>query len=122
MNEYLKDDFENENITIKTEEINNEEIKIEITQKGNEVKNSVYINDIAFKPIHITTIEFFTKSNFSVSQSELESFAKSKGVFKNQLIESINETCFDFLDDVLIEEEDDYYTINSNYFQRISAR
>jgi hypothetical protein len=49
-------------------------------------------------------------------------FAKSKGIFKNQLIESINEICYDFLDDVLIEEEDDYYTINRNYFQTISVQ
>jgi hypothetical protein len=67
-------------------------------------------------------LELFSKSNFSIPQSELEIFAKSKGIFKNQLIESINETCYDFLDDVLIEEEDDYYTINTNYFQRISVQ
>ena len=66
-----------------------------------------------------TTLELFAKSNFSVPQNELEVFAKSKGVFKNQLIESINDTCYEFLDDLLIEEEDDYYTINTDYFQRI---
>jgi hypothetical protein len=119
LNEYLKDDYEDETSTIKTEEINNEEIKIEITQKGNEVAHSAYLSDIVFKPIQITALELFSKSNFSISQSELESFAKSKGVFKDQLIESINETCFDFLDDVLIEEEDEYFTINTDYFQRI---
>lgn len=119
LNEYLKDDYEDENNTIKTEEINNEEIKIEITQKSNEIQHSPYLSDIAFTPIHITALELFSKSNFSVSEIEFESFAKSQGVFKNQLIESINEICYDFFDDVLIEEEDEYYTINSNYFQRI---
>jgi hypothetical protein len=67
-------------------------------------------------------LELFSKSNFSVPQSELEAFAKSNGVFKNQLIESINEACYGLLDDVLIEEEDDYYTINTNYFQIISVQ
>jgi len=122
LNDYLKDDFEDENNTIKTEEISNEEIKIEITQKKEEIQKSAFICDIAFTQIQIVAFELFAKSNFSVPQSELETFAKSKGIFKNQLIESINDTCFEFLDDVLIEEEDEYYTINTNYFKRISAK
>jgi hypothetical protein len=122
LNEYLKDDFEDENNSIKSQEINNEEIKIEITQKSEEASHSAFVRDLTFSPIHISALELFSKSNFSIPQSELEIFAKSKGIFKNQLIESINETCYDFLDDVLIEEEDDYYTINTNYFQRISVQ
>jgi hypothetical protein len=122
LNEYLKDDFEDENNSIKSQEINNEEIKIEITQKSEETSHSAFVSDLTFSPIHISALELFSKSNFSIPQSDLEIFAKSKGIFKNQLIESINETCYDFLDDVLIEEEDDYYTINTNYFQRISAQ
>ena len=122
LNEYLKDDFEDENNSIKSQEINNEEIKIEITQKSEETSHSAFVRDLTFSPIHISALELFSKSNFSIPQSELEIFAKSKGIFKNQLIESINETCYDFLDDVLIEEEDDYYTINTNYFQRISVQ
>lgn len=122
LNEYLKDDFEDENNSIKSQEINNEEIKIEITQKSEDTSHSAFVSDLTFSPIHISALELFSKSNFSIPQSELEIFAKSKGIFKNQLIESINETCYDFLDDVLIEEEDDYYTINTNYFQRISAQ
>ena len=122
LNEYLKDDFEDENNSIKSQEINNEEIKIEITQKSEEISHFTIVNDLTFSPIHILALELFSKSSFSIPQSELEIFAKSKGIFKNQLIESINETCYDFLDDVLIEEEDDYYTINTNYFQRIFAQ
>lgn len=122
LNEYLKDDFEDENNSIKSQEINNEEIKIEITQKSEEISPSAFVSDLTFSPIHISALELFSKCNFSIPQSELEIFAKSKGIFKNQLIESINETCYDFLDDVLIEEEDDYYTINTNYFQRISVQ
>jgi hypothetical protein len=122
LNEYLKDDFEDENNSIKSQEISNEEIKIEITQKNEEVHQSTFISELTFTEIHTTTLELFAKSNFSIPQNELEVFAKSKGVFKNQLIESINDTCYEFLDDVLIEEEDDYYTINTNYFQKISIQ
>lgn len=122
LNEYLKDDFEDQNNSIKLQEISNEEIKIEITQKNEDTVLSVFVSDLSFSPIQISALELFSKSNFSVQQSELEVFAKSKGIFKNQLIESINETCYDLLDDLLIEEEDDYYTINTNYFQRISVQ
>lgn len=122
LNEYLKDDFEDENNTIKSQEISNEEIQIEITQKSEEVHQSAFVSELAFSETHTSALELFAKSNFSVSQSELEAFAKSKGIFKNQLIESINDTCYEILDDVLIEEEDDYYTINTNYFQTISAK
>jgi hypothetical protein len=122
LNEYLKDDFEDENNSIKSQEINNEEIKIEITQKSEEISHFAFVNDLAFSPIDILALELFSKNSFSIPQSELEIFAKSKGIFKNQLIESINETCYNFLDDVLIEEEDDYYTINTKYFQRISVQ
>ena len=122
LNEYLKDDFEDENNTIKSQEISSEEIKIEITQKNEELHQSAFLSELVFSEIHTTALELFAKSNFSVPQNELELFAKSKGIFKNQLVESINETCYDFLDDVLIEEEDDYYTINTNYFQSISAK
>ena len=122
LNEYLKDDFEDENNSIKSQEINNEEIKIEITQKSEDTVHSAFVSDLSFSPTQISALELFSKSNFSVPQSELGTFAKSNGVFKNQLIESINEACYGLLDDVLIEEEDDYYTINTNYFQRISVQ
>ena len=122
LNEYLKDEYEDENNTIKTQEINSEEVTIEITQKKEEVQHSIYAGDIAFTQIHTTALEIFAKNNFSVSQSELETFAKSKGVFKNQLIESINEVCYENLDDILIEEEDEYYIINPNYYQRLLAK
>ncbi|MDI6049003.1 tellurite resistance TerB C-terminal domain-containing protein [Flavobacterium sp. XS2P24] len=111
LNEYLKDDFEEDNNSIKSQQINKEE-----------VHQSTFVSELTFSAIHTTALELFAKSNFSVSQSELEVFAKSKGVFKSQLIESINDTCYEFLDDILIEEEEDYYTINTNYFQRISTK
>ncbi|MCW2117943.1 tellurite resistance TerB C-terminal domain-containing protein [Flavobacterium sp. 7A] len=111
LNEYLKDDLEDENNIIKLKETKNEEIH-----------QSNFLSELTFTAIHATTLELFVKSNFSVSQTELEVFAKSKGVFKNQLIESINDICYDFLDDVLIEEDDDFYIINTDYFQKISIK
>lgn len=122
LNVYLKDEYEGETNTIKAQEVNNDEIKIEITQKTETVQNSTYTNDIIFTQIQTATLEIFAKNNFSVSQSDLEVFAKSKGVFKNQLIESINDICYENLEDVLIEEEVDQYILNPNYYQRLLAK
>ena len=120
LNEYLRDDFEDENNSIQSQELNSEEIKI--IQKNEESQHSAFLSTLALNPIHFSFLELFSKNNFSILQSEIEDFAKSKGVFKNQVIESINESCYEVLDDVLIEEEDDYYTIIPDYFQKISAK
>ena len=122
LNEFLQDDFEDENISIQSQEINNKEIKIEIIRKNEESNHSAFLSELSLNPIHSSILELFSKNNFSILQSEIEDFAKSKGVFKNQVIESINETCYEMLDDVLIEEEDDYYTIIPKYFQKITAK
>jgi len=119
LNEYLKD--ENDNNSVKIQEINDDEFEIEITQKNEVPNTSIYLSEIPFTPIHISILDTFIKNNYAVPQSELEVFAKSKGLFKNQLLENINEICYEILDDVLIEEEDDYNTINPQYYQRILA-
>jgi len=103
LNEYLKDDDD----------------EIEITHKTEEIQNST---NIVFTQIQTSTLDFFVKSNFSVLQSEFETFAKSKGLLKNQLIESLNDVCYEHLDDILIEEDDEYYTINPDYYQTILER
>jgi hypothetical protein len=104
LNEYLKDEYE---VYIKPE-ISEEKIKVEIIP-------SVEYTNIEFTPIHTATLNLFRKNKFSVLQGEIEVFAKSNGILKNQLIENINEICYDFLDDVLIEEDGDYYTIIPDY-------
>lgn len=122
LNEYLQDEYEDENNSIKTQEINDEEVRIEITQKTDVPENLTYISEISFNENQIALLEVFVKSNFAVGHEELETYAKSNGVFKNHLIESINEICYDALDDILIEEEEDNYIINENYYQSILAK
>lgn len=119
LNEYLRDDFEDDNNTIKAEEINSEEIQLEITSKTKETEQSVYLTHLSFNANHIAVLELFTKNSLSISQSEVEAFAKRNGIFKNQIIDHINEICYDTLDDVLIEEDEDYYTILPEYFNQI---
>ncbi len=121
LDKYLQDKYEDESTSIKTRELNKEEVEIEITQKSEEEANSVYINDLSLSATQLATLEFFVKSSFTVSFPELETFAKLQGSFKNQLIESINETCYDRFDDVLIEEEGNAFVLNENYYQQLLA-
>lgn len=119
LNEYLRDDFEDDNNTIKAEEISTEEIQLEITSKTKETEQSIYLTDLLFNATHIAVLELFTKNSLSILQSEMEAFAKENAIFKNQIIDHINEMCYETLDDVLIEEDDDYYTILPEYFNQI---
>lgn len=34
-------------------------------------------------------------------------------------IDSINDSCFEILDDILIEEDEDYFTINTDYYKKL---
>ncbi|MDQ2769652.1 MAG: hypothetical protein M3Y54_04035, partial [Bacteroidota bacterium] len=63
----------------------------------------------------------FTAPDLTLPQTAVEDFAKSHGTLRNQLIDSINERCYELLDDVLIEESGDDYTIYETYYQKISA-
>ena len=122
LNEYLEDEYEDENNSIKTQETGNDELTIQITSKSEVEQKSIYGESLLFSTIHIEVLEIFIKSNFSVIKKELETIIKPKGFFVNQVIENINEISYECLDDILIEEEDDYLTINPDYYQRILAK
>lgn len=127
LNEFLQDEFEDENNSIASQEINkeinNQELKIKITpQQANAQINSMFTGEIAFTQLHQETLELFFKNSLTISNGELETFVKAKGAFKSHLIDSLNEICFELLDDVLIEEDDEYYTINEHYYQSLLAK
>lgn len=112
LSEYLKED-DHESAT--SQEIPKEILKEDIVQ-GN---NSTFVSDISFNEIQAALVGLFEKNNFSIPRSDLEIFARSNSVFESRIIESINEACYDILDDVLIEEEDDFYTMSQSYFNKI---
>ena len=119
LNTYLQDEFEDEANSIKSTDVGNNEIQIEIISKAPQTNTSVYLDSLIFEEIHLSTLDIFVKSNFTVPVNEFAEFTKSKGVLKNQVIDSLNEKCFDCLDDVLIEEEPEYYTIEPNYYKKL---
>jgi hypothetical protein len=122
LNEYLQDEFTDETTTVKTEEINSEEIKLEIEKKYEEKKVGAFTEGISLSEIQASAIALFAEKSFNIPFSEIDIYCKSKGVFKNQLINSINESCYEVLDDVLIEEDGDNYILNENYYKKISLQ
>lgn len=122
LNEYLQDEYEGETNTVKSKEISSEEIKIEITPKVEPANvDSIFTPEITLTALHRETLELFFKNGLTLPVSELETFVKMKGAFKNQLLDSLNEACYEILDDVLIEEEDEFYTISENYYRKLLA-
>lgn len=119
LNEYLQDEFDDGQNSIISEEISNDEVRIEIAQKSSTTQVAEIVSDVALNPNQMELLLLFAKSSFYVQQVDAERFARFHGVFRNQLIESINEACYEILDDVLIEEEDDNYIVNPEHFKRI---
>lgn len=118
LNEYLKDEIEAENSTVKTEEIN-----LNIINYNKETfLSSIFIKEITLTAIQSDSLILLEKNGFSISIQDFDAFAKSNGAFKNSLIESINETCFEFIDDVLIEEEEENFNLNETYYQKLLTK
>lgn len=109
LNEYLQDDEINES----------DDTEIQVLPQSNLIEASIYLAEIPFTTVHLSLLNIFSKNNFSVLQLDIEAFAKSNGLFKNPMIESINDVCYEALDDLLIEEEDEYYTLNPDYYHQI---
>jgi hypothetical protein len=119
LNEYLRD--EDAIQEVEKQQISNE-VLLQIIPKSEGVQRSSFEDSVNFTEIQQEILEIFSKANLSILQSDFEIVARSKGMFKNQLIESINEICYETLDDVLIEEDEDFYIINENYFNQILAK
>lgn len=121
LNEYLQDEYEDENNIIKSHEEGKTEVRIEIVAKKEEVHVSRYIDGITFTSVQEELLDMLVKNNYSILQNDVEQLAKSRSVFKNQLVDRVNEICFESLDDLLIEEEDDSYTMNPDYYKNLTA-
>ncbi|MFZ2725230.1 MAG: tellurite resistance TerB C-terminal domain-containing protein [Methylococcaceae bacterium] len=109
LNTYLQDD--NEQPVLETKPINENLVK---TQTTVITSNQLGLNEVQFM-----LIKLFPEHDFSIEKSIIEKLVKEQGLFTSQVIDSINEACYDLIDDVLIEQEDDNYCINLKYYQRI---
>jgi len=63
----------------------------------------------------------FAGHQLALPQAAAEAFARQHGALRNQLIDSLNEACYDLLNDVLIEESGDDYIIYESYYQQLTT-
>ncbi|WP_051349490.1 tellurite resistance TerB C-terminal domain-containing protein [Chryseobacterium gregarium] len=120
LNEYLQDEYEDDNIVIVSEEIaNKDEVQINIIHKNVEHLHSKYLNEISLTSVQKDVLGVFEKNSFNISQSDLEEYLKDQNLLMSSTVDAINEICFDVLDDVLIEEDNDYFTINTDYYKKL---
>lgn len=116
LEEYLCDE-ESIEITETEQTLTKEFILPEVTNE--EINSFKFKDELQLSDLQVNILEFFEKSSYSMIQNELEDFIKSKNLFLNSTIDAINDKCFEMLDDVLIEEDDNYYTIYPDYYKKL---
>jgi hypothetical protein len=104
---------------VRTQEINSEEIELKIISKTNNREPSLFVDGISLNEIQADAIALLVEKSYCITANEIDNYCKLNGIFKNQLIDSINEICYEVIDDVLIEEDSGTYTLNENYYQKM---
>jgi hypothetical protein len=116
LNEYLNDEDE----IIESPILIGTSIDSSVSTASNLMQEQpIEYNGISLNKTQVGFLELFKKSSFNVPSAEIEHFAKENNIFKNQFIDSINDSCYELLDDVLIEEDEDSYQLNPDYYKQI---
>lgn len=121
LDELLADEYEDESTSIVAKLNKDTELKLTIAPKNEAIAETASSIPHGLNPAQWGLLEVFAKNNFMVPAEDVENFARLQGLFKNSLIDSINETLYEHLDDSLIEEDDDSYIIQESYYQKIVA-
>jgi len=116
LNEYLTDDEEVYQLSNANVETFAPTSTLSVVLQVPVLATSVNLNNT-----QLDCLRLFSTSDHMVPLAEIESFAKEKSLFRNQLIDGINDSCYDLLGDVLIEETEDGYEINPDYYKKILA-
>ncbi|WP_462265714.1 tellurite resistance TerB C-terminal domain-containing protein [Mucilaginibacter sp.] len=64
-------------------------------------------------------IELFKAHDFALEAAAIDTYCQDVGLMRSALVNDINEHCYELLDDPLIEEQDQQYTINPYYYQQL---
>ena len=93
----------------------------EQAEKPNTAKSkSIFIAGLDFNEIQEKIIAKIVKNSFTIGQDEVAKIALENNLFKNQLIDSINELCSEYLDgEALIEEDEEEYVIYEFIYKKI---
>lgn len=108
-----------EEIFVETENISYEQevtINMPQIQENQTIK---YLAELDLSSVQKEILDLFEKQSFNILQTDFGDFIKTKGLFMGSTIDSINECCYEILDDILIEEEDDYFIINTDYYKKL---
>lgn len=95
--------------------------KQDITVPNSDTATSDLQTNALLDSLHLELLDIFVINDYSLAKAHVEDFAKSKGLMANRLIDKINELCYETLDDVLIEDENDRWTIMGEYLKKIVA-
>ncbi|RDV13322.1 hypothetical protein DXT99_20095 [Pontibacter diazotrophicus] len=121
LNDYLQEEEEPqqnaENVGV--ENLGEGEVTFENLLLQAKGSDGFFIEEVLLNDAQCELLQLFASNSFTIAQQEVEAFARMNNLMRNQLIDSINECCYEQLDDVLIEEDGEYYTIYENYFQQL---
>lgn len=118
LNGYLGDERDlEENVDIKK----SSEENVEIVPAPCIEYNSIFIPEIKMKQVEEELVKMIINNDYGIKQDIVEKYAAENGMFKNQLIDSINENCEEQLEgEILIEEDDENYIIEESYYKEIT--
>ncbi len=87
----------------------------EIMMEGKPASSGVLENETDESAI----FRLFERCNFTLNKKEIDTFARNRGMFGSSLIQQINETYYETLDDLLIEDDGENYILNKAYYESI---
>ncbi|RZK39129.1 MAG: hypothetical protein EOO90_19915 [Pedobacter sp.] len=116
LNEYLKDEESTEPVVIDPLPLPEEKAKTTIST-GSIVESELY--NFNASQNEQALILLFKEKDFIVSSDQIDTLCKRIGAIKGVLINNLNENCYDIIDDILIETDEDNYKINQTYYEQI---
>ena len=125
LNEYLEEDEtvikqKNPETQVKTKAKKDKKPKEDAKKTNTAKSKSIFIAGLDFNEIQEKLIAKIVKNSFSIGQDEVAKIALKNNLFKNQLIDSINELCSEYLDgEALIEEDEEDYVIEEFVYKKI---
>jgi TM2 domain-containing membrane protein YozV len=118
LNEYLDDTEDGVRLNVNTDFVGGE-IEV-VTIDRQESPFNEFLN---FNNVQLEILRMMKDASFIMAQNEVDKFALKNGIFKNQLIDSINEACYDLLEgEPLIEEDEENYIIEKSYYQELEIK
>lgn len=115
----------NETVELLNEYLEDEDIEPELDtslleQLATKPKQENLFNeDLGYSTHEIELLQMIRNFNNEITRELVEEFASENGMFVDSLINNINEKTYELIDDNLIEEQEDTYTIEEQYYQNI---